>query len=163
MRLYVETGDRKYLEPVPGALAYYRRSLLPDGRMARFYELRTNKPLYFTMDYRLTYDDGDMPTHYAFKVDQKLDRLEAEHERLAKLDEAGLRALRAKRESTRSRPSAGEVGKAIDALDAQGRWVDDEGLKYVKTDPPVTRSISCATFARNVLLLSRYLAPAEGR
>ncbi len=60
MLLYRETGQRKYLEPLPRALAYYKRSILPDvenpseirrracpGRTpcaARFYELKTNRP-----------------------------------------------------------------------------------------------------------------------
>ena len=52
---------------MPPALAYLKKSLLPDGRLARFYELKTNKPLYFTKTYELTYDDSDMPTHYSFK------------------------------------------------------------------------------------------------
>jgi hypothetical protein len=55
------------LEPVPRAIAYLKRSRLPDGRLARFYELRTNRPLYFTKDYKLTFSDADVPTHYAFK------------------------------------------------------------------------------------------------
>ena len=42
--LYRRNGDKKYLEPLPRALDYYRDSLLPDGRLARFYELKTNKP-----------------------------------------------------------------------------------------------------------------------
>ena len=29
--LYRETGNRKYLEPIPRALAYYKRSMLPDA------------------------------------------------------------------------------------------------------------------------------------
>jgi hypothetical protein len=49
--LHRETGRPKYLEPIPRALAYYRRSRLPDGRLARFYELGSNRPLYFTRDY----------------------------------------------------------------------------------------------------------------
>jgi hypothetical protein len=68
--LYRETGKRKYLEPLPRALAYYRRSILPDvdnpseirrracpGRTpcaARFYELTTNRPLYITKGTRVT-------------------------------------------------------------------------------------------------------------
>ena len=32
------TGDAKYLEPIPRALAYFQKSLLPDGQVARFYE-----------------------------------------------------------------------------------------------------------------------------
>src|SRR6185503_624172 len=37
------TGKQKYLDPVPRALEYLKKSLLPDGRLARYYELRTNK------------------------------------------------------------------------------------------------------------------------
>jgi hypothetical protein len=97
--LYRETGKRKYLEPLPRALAYYRRSILPDvddpseirrracpGRtpcVARFYELKTNRPLYITKGTRLTaldqgtttvdgyelsYSDVSVITHYAVLV-----------------------------------------------------------------------------------------------
>jgi len=72
MYLYRKTGDAKYLEPLPRALDYYEKSALPDGRLARFYELRTNKPLYFTKDYQLTYTSDDMPTHYGFIVGSSL-------------------------------------------------------------------------------------------
>jgi hypothetical protein len=53
MLLYRETGRKKYLAPIPRALSYLRRSQLNDGRLARFYELKTNNPLYFTNDYKL--------------------------------------------------------------------------------------------------------------
>ncbi|MGH7140465.1 MAG: pectate lyase, partial [Pirellulales bacterium] len=46
LETYRRTGDRKYLEPVPRALAYLTKSLLADGRLARFYELESNRPLY---------------------------------------------------------------------------------------------------------------------
>ena len=39
-----DDADR-FLEPIPRAIAYLRRSLLNDGRLARFYELETNRPL----------------------------------------------------------------------------------------------------------------------
>ena len=55
--LHRKTGDRKYLAPIPRALDYLKKSRLPDGRIARFYELKTNRPLYFTRDYQLTYDE----------------------------------------------------------------------------------------------------------
>jgi hypothetical protein len=97
--LYRETGKRKYLEPLPRALAYYRRSILPDVEnpseirrracpartpcMARFYELKTNRPLYITKGtrvtaldqgaatvdgYELSYSDASVITHYAVLV-----------------------------------------------------------------------------------------------
>ena len=68
--LHRETGNRKYLEPLPRALAYYKRSMLPDVSspsevrrrtcppgtpcVARFYELHTNRPLYITKGTRVT-------------------------------------------------------------------------------------------------------------
>jgi PelA/Pel-15E family pectate lyase len=93
--LYRETGERKYLEPLPRALAYLRRSVLPpverpsEARarlpqgapvLARFYELQTNKPLYITKGtqinvpghaalrvngYELSYSDESVIIHYS--------------------------------------------------------------------------------------------------
>ena len=73
------TGDRKYLAPVPKALAYLKRSRLPDGRLARYYELATNRPLYMVRrgkTYTLTHDDSDLPRHYAWKVESRLGEIE---------------------------------------------------------------------------------------
>src|SRR5262249_3035565 len=56
-----KTGERKYLEPIPRALAYLEKSRLPNKKLARFYELKTNRPLYFTRDYELTYDGSRVP------------------------------------------------------------------------------------------------------
>ncbi|MFQ5808663.1 MAG: pectate lyase, partial [Armatimonadota bacterium] len=54
--LYLVTADEKYLKPIPPAIDWLNRSRLPNGQHARFYELGTNKPLYFTKDtYHLTY------------------------------------------------------------------------------------------------------------
>jgi PelA/Pel-15E family pectate lyase len=68
--LYRETGKQKYLEPIPRALAYYQRSMLPPATnpteirrracpagtpcVARFYELHSNRPLYITKGTRVT-------------------------------------------------------------------------------------------------------------
>src|SRR5690606_7591000 len=62
------TGDKKYLAPIPAALEYFtKRCLLPDGQVARYYELRSNKPLYMDAAYQLTYDDSATPSHYGWK------------------------------------------------------------------------------------------------
>lgn len=97
--LYRETGHKKYLEPLSRALAYYRQSVLPNVNspsevrrrvcrsgtpcMARFYELKTNRPLYITKGtrvaaldrgtanvdgYELSYSDESVITHYAVVV-----------------------------------------------------------------------------------------------
>ena len=77
IRIARVTGDKKYLEPIPKALAYFNKSLLPDGRVARFYELRTNKPLYMNARYELTHDDTAAPDHYGWKQPARFKEIEA--------------------------------------------------------------------------------------
>jgi hypothetical protein len=94
MVLYRDTGDRRYLEPIPRALAWLKSSILPrpanpgeawrrlranEPVVARFYELQTNKPLFITKGtqvwarglgsarvdgYELSYSDASVITHY---------------------------------------------------------------------------------------------------
>ena len=158
MRLYRETGERKYLEPIPRAIAYFRRSRLPDGQLARFYELKTNRPLYFTKDYELTYSDADVPTHYAFKVGNGIDRIEQEYQRLLSLDPSRLRPEPAESPAKASPGQIAAVRAVIAAMDDRGRWVEEGPLKYHGPDDPTRRVIDCRTFITNIAVLSDYLA-----
>ena len=158
MRIYELTGDRQYLAPLPKALAYYKRSLLPDGRLARFYEPMTNKPLYFNRQYELTYKDDDLPTHYGFKVTSKLDQIEAKYKDLT--------ASEWKPPSGKRHPpkvSAAKARAIIQALDERGAWVEDGSLRYWGKGDPTKRVISSATFAENVRALAGYVAGTRGR
>ncbi len=157
MDLYERTGNRKWLEPIPRALAYYRRSRLPDGKLARFYELHTNKPLYFTRDYKLTHDDSRMPTHYAFKIDDWTDSVER---RFRKISAAGARPRAAgTRPLPKRSPSLEKRAMAIAAaLDERGAWVEEGKLRYHGKADPTARVIRCATFARNLETLAEYIA-----
>jgi hypothetical protein len=163
LRLYVETGDKRFLEPVPRALAYLRRSRLPDGRLARFYELKTNKPLYFTRAYVLTYDDSDMPTHYSFKVGSgRASALEREYAELRRLSpkEVADRRERAKRPKTET-PTEADVRAVIAALDGRGAWVEDGRLRYHGPDDATRRIIDSATFIKNIGILSRAIRTSK--
>jgi len=162
--LFLVTGDASYLEPVPRAVAYLKRSRLADGRLARFYELRTNTPLYFTQEYQLTTSDADMPTHYAFKIDDRLDEAAlaayssmsaAERQKaLARLRQKGYRAL-----GPEGSGSAEEAAAVLRALDGQGRWVTSEVLKAAKGQQ--VKAVSCAVFVKNVTALCAYLERAN--
>ena len=68
------TGEKKYLEPIPRALEYFKKCLLPDGRVARYYEFKTNRPLYMDAKYQLTYDDSAAPSHYGWKQAARFER-----------------------------------------------------------------------------------------
>lgn len=159
LRIYEETGERKYLEPVPKALDYLSRSALPDGRLARFYELQTNRPLYFTRQYQLTYDDSDLPTHYGFKVDNRTAELRTQYETLLKLTAKQLAERRAARyRQKRSRPSTEAVRTIIAQLDPRGAWVEPGRLRTYGADDPTREVISSRTFIKNIDILSRFLA-----
>jgi hypothetical protein len=164
MRLYRETGDKKFLEPIPRAVAYLRSSRLSDGRLARFYELKTNKPLYFTTQYELTYSDTDLPTHYGFKVGDATPRLQQEGERLAKLPAEKIKPTNPASMQPVTQPGDGasqqlaaDARQVIEALDERGRWVEAGRLKTDGDDDPTPRIIDCRTFIENVQTLCSYL------
>lgn len=152
--LYERTGKRAYLDAVGKALPYYRRSLLPDGRLARFYELKTNKPLYFTREYELTFSDADMPTHYSFKVSSGLSKIEKRHKEL------GAKPWQppGKAGPSRARPSASAVRVVLGAMDERGAWVEEGALRYWGGSDPTRKIIDPRTFVENVRMLAAYVA-----
>jgi hypothetical protein len=151
----------RYLKVIPRAIAYYRRSLLEDGRLARFYELGTNRPLFFTKQYELTYSPADMPTHYAFIVSSKLDRIEAE------LNDARNTApadLAKPKKPAAPRPSRGlgeKAAQVIGALDARGAWIEAGRLRYHGSEDS-TREVICSdTFCKNLRVLADWIAATD--
>ncbi|HPA17882.1 MAG TPA: pectate lyase [Verrucomicrobiae bacterium] len=130
IELWLATGDEKYIAPHPAAFAWFERSKLPDGQWARFYELKTNRPIYCRRDsYELTYDDSDLPTHYGFKVGD----LSREIERLKKEMASGReeilrrRALPAdpKKWASRAKGQVAKVTAALEAAGDRGYWLKD--------------------------------------
>jgi hypothetical protein len=152
--LWVYTGDEKYMKPIQPAVEWLKRSRLPDGSWARFYELKTNKPLYFTMQYELVYTDNDLPTHYSFKnrsaaeIPEYVERVKAEgREKLL----ARQNAKRTDAERMRAaRSLEPRVRDILAAMDARGRWVDGGQIRS-------------QTFVRNVETLAEYLAAVKGK
>jgi PelA/Pel-15E family pectate lyase len=159
--LYGITGDRRLLDAAAPALAWMRRSLLPDGRLARFYELRTNRPLYLTRDtYELTHDDDRLPTHYSFAKRPRLETLERQ-----------LAAARAGTNTTETAPSLEtlrrDAERIIKALDDEGRWLATDDGKPWPTGRAVTPQdggdavISSTLFSRNLSRLAAFVTAAR--
>lgn len=131
-QLWILTGDEKYLAPMQPALAWFDRSKLSDGTHARFYELKTNKPLFFVKDtYELTYDDSNLPTHYSFKDERESD-VNAFKAKLAQSREELQRNLvgpqTPKEWASRAKGAAAKARRAADALDSEGRWLKDDEI-----------------------------------
>ncbi len=148
--VYRRTGDRKYLAPIEPALNYLRQSQIADGQLARFYELQTNRPLYFTRDYQLTYDDADLPTHYGFKIGSRLDQIERQYRQLAAAPPERPSAT-----SSRRRPGDRQVRAVIEALHERGGWVTDGSLRFQRYDGPI---LDMRVAVANLNLLADYLA-----
>ena len=161
MTIYQHTGKEKYLAPIPRALDYLERSELPNGQLARFYELKTNRPLYFTKKYELTYDDSDMPTHYGFKVGSGVKRLRAEfaETRTKPRDTAPLWTT-ARRKPGNSNSLRTEVRQLVNSMDTRGAWLEKGRLRDVGDDRE-QQIITTKTFIRNIRTLSRYLAATK--
>lgn len=146
------TGETKYLEPIPRALAYFKTCLLPDGKVARYYELKTNKPLYMTAAYELTHDDKAAPSHYGWKQPARFDAIAKEYEQA----KAGVAV-----KPRTAKPTVERVRRIVRDLDAEGRWVSTYAGEQLVGQPKFAagfRYISSAVFSENVAALSGYLA-----
>ena len=169
IQLYRRTGEKKYLDPIPRALDYLQSSLLADGRLARFYELKTNRPLYFTKQYELVYTDDNLPTHYSFKVSSKLTAIRRQYEVALASSGADLihSSARGNDRATiqKSIPWSNSLAKgateAVHAMDDRGAWVENGRLRYHGDDDPARKIISCRTFIQHVDTLSAYLSSTK--
>ncbi len=152
--LYLETGEEKYLRPIPAAIEWLKRSQLSDGKWARFYELGTNRPLYFTKRYKLTYDDSDCPTHYSFKSRYGVASVIEYYKEVVRLGrteylEQRMNARSPQRQREWARVVREKVEKVLAAQDNAGRWV--RGSRVRMRDA-----------ASNINLLAKYLQAVEG-
>lgn len=147
------TGDKKYLAPIPAAIAYLEKCVQPDGKMPRYLELQTNKPLYMNAKYELSYDDAEAPGHYGWKPSSRLPRIKQQNAAAVRGDDP--------KASRDANDLAGKVRKLIASLDDQGRWVSTYGGERLIGQPkfkPGERYLSSAVFAANVTALSEFLA-----
>lgn len=132
LTVYERTGDRKYLPAIGAGLDYLESCQLPGQQLARFYELQTNRPLYFTRDYVLTHDDSDCPTHYSFVVKSRLPQLRRDY---TKATQAAWR----KRDAVAKPKAVSEkdLRQIIAAIDDRGAFVTQGKLKYHRHEGPI--------------------------
>lgn len=156
IRIAEATGDLSYLEPVVRGVKYLERSLLEDGRLARFYELDSNRPLYMVRRggaYELTFDDSRLPGHYGWKNPHELERIKAAYRAVS----AG-QPLSFVFEGPP--PDAILLAKIVSDLDEDGRWI----TIHTPDGPPLVGQpkfqsgeayLSSAVFAENLEILTQ--------
>jgi len=160
--LYLATGDAKYFRAVAAAVEWYRRSAIAPGKWARFYELQSNRPLYFTKDYQLTYSDADLPTHYSFQSSYGVESMIRYYEAVKKVGRAAwlaehkTKTLTAGQRLARARGMEKKIRSIVAAQDTQGRWItrtplETRGMEF-------GARIETHAFIKNISALSEYLS-----
>ena len=180
--MFVEFGDARCLDAVRKAVEWYKRSRIggteQTGVWARFYELQTNKPLYFTRTYELVYTDDDVPVHYSFKGGYGVNTMMARYEKMCTEGRQHFLDLREHTTSPAEWAAAAErvreeVTAILDGQDELGRWVKvvarREGVRdakgrysYVDDEKVKLSMMYTRTFVRNVRVLSNYICAAQG-
>jgi hypothetical protein len=146
--LHLASGDEKFLAPIPAALKWLERSSIAPGKWARFYELGTSRPLYFTKDYQLAYRDDDLPTHYSFQGDYGVEAVTKYYDQVKQLGREGY-LKKQERAAKRSADALAPRAKAAIAdLDAKGFWITDGQIRS-------------ATFIDNIEILCDYIEAAK--
>lgn len=163
VELYVETGDEKYLEPLPRAIAWFKRSEVAPNTWARLYELGTNKPIFGDRDGKYYYRVEDLTperqTGYSWRGSYGVPAAITFYEEVKK---AGRTAILEKRKAaeaptdkqraSRAKALEPRVRAAVAALDAQGRWIAPvKGAPTIRTE----------TFVANLRALCDYLEAAK--
>jgi len=156
IRIARYTDDQKYLEPVPRALAFFKKCLLPNGKIARYYEFQSNRPLYMDSRYQLTYDASAVPEHYGWIQDARFEDIDKAYQDAR----AGTSPSPLGRRQRASPELTDEVRKIIAALDADGRWITTYNGERLVGQPrfsPAFRYVSSEVFSQNVTTLSEFL------
>lgn len=180
--MYIEFGDPRYLNAVRKAVDWYKRSRLggseDKGIWARFYEIGTNKPLYFTRTYKLVYTDDDLPVHYSFKGNFGVDSRIRYYE---EIERRGRESFLARRDHVNT-PSewariaearTAEVKRIIASQDELGRWVhvvpkreqvrDKQGrVGYVVDKNVKLHMMYSKEFNKHMAALATYITAVQG-
>jgi len=170
------------LEAVGQAADWYRRARIGGtenhGIWARFYELGTNRPLYFTRTYKLVYSDDDLPVHYSFQGNWGVDAILQRYDALKKRGRNYYLKQRARQKTAAqwaalARSVAPKVRKIIETQDELGRWVhvvakreqlrDKQGRVSYQTDPSIKLAMMYSNeFCQNMRALATYITAAQG-
>jgi len=166
LKLSAVTGDKTYLPPVAKAIRYLRKSLLPGNKVARFYELQTNKPLYFERGeggkgFMLTYSDKKASSNYGWVWDSELDAIEDIGRKIFRDEPVFF--PRTEKERWSSPPTDKDITTILSEQKPDGSWAetqDDRGIMRDadgKKTSPKDGVLHSDTLVQNIRALSAWL------
>ncbi len=156
LELYDVTGKPRYLDGAASAVQWLERSRMSDDDWARFYELKSNKPLYVDMDYQLTYNDNNLPAHYRFIGHFGIKRVLKRYRQVVK----GVGVGASDRADACPVPKKTRIAQIIEALDDEGRWLDGDIIEsgvFIKR----LSGLACFVAAERGKGLPDYLKPIK--
>jgi hypothetical protein len=171
LKLAAATGDKKYLAPVAKAITYFRTVLLPGNKLARFYELNTNKPIYFERGpggkgFELTYSDKRASSNYGWVWDSELDALQAAGSQIGRGEPVIF--PRTEKERWSSPPTDADIAAILQEQAPNGSWPvtdDDRGMirdTNGKKTKPTGGVLYSLDFVQNVKAMSVWLKAKSG-
>lgn len=149
------TRDTKYLKPISAALEWLKISQLPDGQLARYYELKSNRPLYMERRgkaYSLTYDDSNLPSHYGWKTDSRIEELK---QRVKRVKDGKIEPQVSDAELEK------QVQKIIADFSSDNRWLTVSQGKRLVGQPKIREGmtyLSSEVFSNNLSTLSEFIS-----
>lgn len=167
--LYLETGDDKFLRPLPAVIAWFKRSAIASNRWARYYELHTNKQLFGDRDGKIHYRIEDISeerqTGYSWSGEYGIPGVIAQYEaiqargREALLEQRRLKSrppaqASAKSKAGRAAALGPRVREILAAQDPQGRWITRGSPRRDWKSP---ERVEMSVFIKNMELLADYL------
>ena len=178
-QFYLMTGDRRYLKPIPAAIRWLEGSAFgrtDNGRyrLARYYEVGTNKPIYQHRTekvndlgyglYRYDSDSTGVSGGWIF-TEIDIDGIKRGYERVSALNPEQAKAHYKKggnRKGKMSRVDPDNVTELLDTLNDRGAWVSEItvfNIPKTMTDNPrkTIRGIAVMTFVRNMRTLMNFL------
>ena len=165
--VFEATGDRRYLEPIPAALAWLERSRIGPDRWPRFLELATNRPIYGDRDGRIRHSldaiseerrrgygwEGSFGVTAAIKAYRRA--LESEPPARATSGPT------TEEQAARARALEPRVRDVIAALDGEGRWITRSRGSEKSKGLEFADRIETTAFITNLNLLTAYLDAAR--
>ncbi|MFP4502695.1 MAG: pectate lyase [Candidatus Hydrogenedentota bacterium] len=164
IELYLETGEARFLEPLPNAFEWYDTHRLENGKYARLYEPGTQRPVYGRRDKKKkVYDFEKACGGYGWQGNWYPEQAKRLYEQI---QSEGRDAVLAERNAPKPPPDPAamedRVRAVCEALSPDGWWLSEPGesdlAHYEKADvSPDTPMVQARDFVRNARVLIEYL------